>query len=65
MRFLDGVKTILGAAGLVATIVAPRVAPSIAEASPHVVAIAEGVFGTLLAFGVIHKVEKAKSKAGA
>ncbi len=62
MKFLNGLKTALGAAGLILTVAVPRFAPSFAEASPHILTAAEGVFGTLLAFGVIHKIEKANTK---
>lgn len=61
MKFLNGFKTYIGLAGMVAAIIAPRLAPQINEAAPHVVSIAEGIFGALLALGVIHKVEKAQA----
>lgn len=59
MKFLNGFKTILGLAGTVVSVLAPRYAPALNEAAPHAVAVAQGAFGLLLALGVIHKVEKA------
>lgn len=58
MNFLNGFKTILGVVGTVVSVVVPNAAPAIGEASPHIFAVAQGVFGTLLALGVIHKAEK-------
>jgi hypothetical protein len=62
MKFLNGFKTVIGLAGTVAAVVAPRFAPAINEAAPHAIAVAQGVFGLLLALGLIHKAEKASSK---
>lgn len=59
MKFLNGFKTILGLAGTVVSVLAPRYAPALNEAAPHAVAVAQGAFGLLLALGVIHKAEKA------
>ena len=59
MKFLNGFKTILGLAGTVVSVLAPRYAPALNEAAPHAVAVAQGAFGLLLALGVIHRVEKA------
>ena len=61
MQFLNGFKTILGAAGMVVTIAAPHFAPTFAEATPHAIGVAQGVFGLLGVLGLIHKVEKAAS----
>ena len=58
MKFLDGLKTVIGLVGTVVSVAVPRVAPQVGEAIPHVVAVAQGVFGALFALGVIHKVEK-------
>lgn len=59
MKFLNGFKTVLGLAGTVVTVLAPKFAPTLNEAAPHAVAVAQGAFGLLLALGVIHKAEKA------
>jgi len=58
MKFLNGFKTWIGVAGLIATTVVPQYAPAINEAAPHAVNIAQGVFGLLLTLGLIHKGEK-------
>ncbi len=62
MKFLDGFKTILGSVVLIASIAAPKIAPQIADAAPHVLNIVQGGAGVLLALGVIHKREKAQAK---
>lgn len=62
MKFLNGFKTVLGAAGMVASIVAPKVVPALTDAAPHAINVAQGVFGLLLALGIIHKAEKSSSK---
>lgn len=61
MKFLDGFKTIIGLVGTVAAVVLPKLAPSIQAAAPSLIQTAEGVFGTLLALGLIHKAEKARA----
>jgi len=58
MKFLNGFKTIIGLAGTVVSVLAPKFAPALNEAAPHAIAVAQGVFGLLLALGLIHKVEK-------
>lgn len=60
MKFLNGFKTVLGAAGMVLTIVAPKIVPVITDAAPHAINIAQGAFGLLAVLGLIHKSEKAK-----
>lgn len=62
MKFLDGFKTIIGLIGTVVAVAVPHLAPQIQDAAPNVIAVAQGVFGTLLAFGVIHKAEKRQGK---
>lgn len=64
MKFLNGFKTYLGLGGLIASVVLPLVgvAPGgIPGVQENLWSIAQGVFGTLGALGVIHKVEKAKA----
>lgn len=61
MQFLNGMKTWIGLAGTVLTVALPRLAPVITDAAPHAISIAQGVFGLLLALGLIHKREKAKA----
>jgi hypothetical protein len=59
MKFLDGFKTIIGVAGSVALIVAPKIDPAIVQAvGDHAYGVAQGVFGLLTVLGVIHKREK-------
>lgn len=60
MKFLNGLKTIIGLAGTVATFVAPKIAPVITEAAPHAINVAQGAFGLLLVLGIIHKAQKSK-----
>jgi hypothetical protein len=62
MKFLDGFKTILGAVVLTASIVAPKFAPQINDAAPHVINLVQGGAGVLLALGIIHKREKKQGK---
>ncbi len=62
MKFLNGFKTILGAAGMVLTFVAPKIVPAFSDAAPHAINIAQGAFGLLLALGIIHKSEKTGAK---
>lgn len=67
MKFLNGWKTILGAIG---TVVVPLVAVGgkvgelagkVAEVGQHVDIALTGVFGALLALGIVHKVEKSNT----
>lgn len=64
MKFLNGFKTWLGLGGLVASMVLPAIGvdaggvPGVQEGLWNV---SQGVFGTLAALGVIHKVEKARA----
>lgn len=58
MKFLNGFKTVLGAVGMVGAIAFPKLAPTIADAAPHAIGVAQGVFGLLLTLGIIHKAEK-------
>lgn len=62
MKFLNGFKSILGAAGMVLTFVAPKVIPVFTDAAPHALNVAQGAFGLLLALGIIHKSEKSAAK---
>ncbi len=65
MNFLNGFKTWLGLGGLVASIVLPAVgidAGGVAGTQEGLWTISQGVFGTLAALGVIHKVEKARAR---
>lgn len=66
MKFLDGLKTIIGLAGSIVTIVAPKVAPDIVgQVGEHVIGISQGVFGLLTVLGLIHKAEKANQRGAA
>lgn len=59
MKFLDGLKTLIGVVGTVVTVVLPKVSPAVVVAvGDHVFSVAQGVFGVLTLLGVIHKVEK-------
>lgn len=59
MKFLDGFKTVIGLAGSVVLVLAPKVDPNvIATVGDHAYGIAQGVFGLLTIFGAIHKAEK-------
>lgn len=59
MKFLNGFKTLIGALGLAVSVVLPNVAPGIVDTVGHsVFQVADGVFGALVALGVIHKAEK-------
>lgn len=60
MKFLNGFKTVIGVAGTVASLVAPKILPVITDAAPHAINIAQGAFGLLMVLGIIHKSEKAK-----
>lgn len=60
MKFLNGLKTIIGVVGTVITVLIPKVTPEIVTTvGDHTVAIAQGVFGLLTVLGIIHKAEKA------
>lgn len=60
MRFLDGFKTVLGAIGVVVTVVAPKIGPELVEGALGAVNLmATGAFSLLTVLGIIHKVEKA------
>ncbi len=58
MKFLNGLKTVIGVAGTVATLVMPKIVPVITDAAPHAINIAQGAFGLLMVLGIIHKKEK-------
>lgn len=68
MKFLNGFKTIIGVLGAVATpliAVGGDVGKIVSDgvaALPHVYQTVEGAFLTLAALGIVHKVEKAKSR---
>ena len=61
MKFLNGLKTWVGLAGTVISVAVPRLAPTISDAAPHIINVAQGAFGLLLALGLIHKAEKKKA----
>lgn len=63
MKFLNGFKTVIGLVGTVVTVVFPKMAPDVvATVGDGLYGVAQGVFVTLAALGVIHKVEKAADK---
>jgi hypothetical protein len=60
MKFLNGLKTIIGLAGTVVAIALPRISPDVVSAvGDGLYHIGAGVFSTLAALGIVHKVEKA------
>jgi hypothetical protein len=62
MKFLDGLKTVIGVIGTVASVLIPKVTPDVVNVvGDHTMAIAQGVFGLLTVLGIIHKVEKART----
>lgn len=71
MKFLNGWKTILGAAGSVAVIVGgalgknvgviPGVVQTLSDIGEHINAVILGGSAVLGALGIIHKAEKSKS----
>ena len=63
MKFLNGLKTVLGAAGMVVSFAVPHFLPTFSSAAPHVIDIAQGAFGLLTVLGLIHKGEKAANSA--
>lgn len=61
MKFLNGLKTIIGVVGSVVLVIAPKVGLDVVQsAGDQVYGIAQGVFGLLTILGVIHKVEKSQ-----
>lgn len=59
MKFLNGLKTIIGVVGTVVTVLVPKITPAVVtEVGDHAFAVAQGVFGLLTVLGIIHKVEK-------
>lgn len=64
MKFLDGFKTVLGAVGVVVSVVAPKVAPAlIVGAIESINNMAVGAFSLLTILGIVHKVEKSQDDA--
>lgn len=67
MKFLNGFKSALGLIGALATPLVAlggnvgKLASDGIAALPHIATAVEGGFLTLLALGIVHKVEKAKA----
>jgi hypothetical protein len=58
MEFLNGLKTVIGAVGLVVSVAVPQFAPEVNAAGENIFLIGQGAFGLLLGLGLIHKGEK-------
>jgi len=59
MKFLNGWKTVLGVAGVLGSLILPKVSPGVlGGALDNANNIVLGAFGLLTTLGIIHKVEK-------
>lgn len=58
MKFLNGFKTLIGVAGLVASTVAPKLLPAVQAIGEHGLGIIQGAAGILAVLGFAHKAEK-------
>ena len=64
MKFLDGFKTILGGAVLVASVVAPHIADVATAVGTGAIQMVQGGAIVLTALGLAHKREKVKARRG-